>query len=260
MVASRRITFLTDYGLTDGFVAACHGVIAGIAPDARVVDVGHLVPAGDVRTGALVLAQTLPYFPTGSVHIGVVDPGVGTTRRAIVVSAGGHLLVGPDNGLLMWAARALGGVDEVREITAPALIRARVSRTFHGRDVFAPVAAHLALGTPVAEVGPVLTDPVWLPEPAPGEVLTVDHFGNVQLALSVAEVAGADALRVEAHGGTYSIPLRGTFGDVPSGELVGYEDSAGLLALSVNGGDAARRLGVRAGDRVDVRADRNRPS
>jgi S-adenosylmethionine hydrolase len=260
MVAARRITFLTDYGLTDGFVAACHGVIARIAPDARVVDVGHLVPAGDVRAGALVLAQTLPYFPVDSVHIAVVDPGVGTARRAIVVSAGGHLLVGPDNGLLMWAARALGGVDEVREIAAPALTLDRVSRTFHGRDVFAPVAAHLALGTPFAEVGPVRTDPVWLPEPVPGEVLTVDHFGNVQLALTVAELAGADALRIEARGSVFSIPVRGTFGDVPSGELVGYQDSAGLLALSVNGGDAARRLGVRAGDRVDVQADRSRPS
>ncbi|MFI6980627.1 S-adenosyl-l-methionine hydroxide adenosyltransferase family protein [Embleya sp. NPDC050154] len=252
MAIPRRITFTTDYGLADGFVAACHGVIAGIAPDVPVVDVSHLVPPGDVRRGALVLAQTLPWFPAGTVHIAVVDPGVGTARRAIVLRAGGHLLVGPDNGLLLWAARELGGVREIREIADPALTLAKVSRTFHGRDVFAPVAAHLALGTPVAEVGPVVTDPVRLPEPMPGEVLAVDHFGNVQLAYAVSDFAGADALRIEVGGHTYRVPLRSTFGDVPSGELVGYQDSAELLAISVNGGDAARLLGLRAGDRVGV--------
>ncbi|WP_406283880.1 S-adenosyl-l-methionine hydroxide adenosyltransferase family protein [Embleya sp. NBC_00896] len=252
MAASRRITFLTDYGLADGFVAACHGVLATIAPAVPVVDVSHLVPPGDVRRGALVLAQTLPWFPAGSVHIAVVDPGVGTARRPIVVRAGEHLLVGPDNGLLMWAARDLGGVDEVREITNGALTLGQVSRTFHGRDVFAPVAAHLALGTPAAEVGPAVPDPIRLPEPVPGEILTVDHFGNVQLAHTIAEFGAAAALRIEVGDRAYAIPLRGTFGDVPSGELVGYEDSAGLLAISVNGGDAARLLGVRAGDRIHV--------
>ncbi|MET7303973.1 SAM-dependent chlorinase/fluorinase [Embleya sp. NPDC005575] len=252
MATSRRITFTTDYGLADGFVAACHGVIAGLAPAVPVVDVSHLVPPGDVRRGALVLAQTVPWFPAGSVHIAVVDPGVGTTRRAIVLRAGGHLLVGPDNGLLPWAAHALGGIEEIREITNPALTLAKVSRTFHGRDVFAPVAAHLALGTPLAEVGPPASDPVEPPDPAPGEVLAVDHFGNVQLALAVTDFAGVDLLRVEVGERTYRVPLRHTFGEVPAGELVGYEDSAGLLAISVNGGDAGRLLGVRAGDPVRV--------
>ncbi|MEU0938216.1 SAM-dependent chlorinase/fluorinase [Embleya sp. NPDC005971] len=254
MTSAHRITITTDYGLADGFVAACHGVIAGLAPAVPVVDVTHLVPPGDVRRGALVLAQTVPWFPPGSVHIAVVDPGVGTARRALVLRAGGHLLVGPDNGLLPWAAQALGGIEEIREITNPALTLAKVSRTFHGRDVFAPVAAHLALGTPLAEVGPPVGDPVEQTAPAPGEVLTVDHFGNVQLAYTPAEFAGVDVLRVEVGERTYPVPLRGTFGEAPAGELVGYQDSAGLLAISVNGGDAARLLGVRAGDRVGVSA------
>ncbi|MFF7249567.1 S-adenosyl-l-methionine hydroxide adenosyltransferase family protein [Embleya sp. NPDC008237] len=251
-MAAHRITLTTDYGLLDGFVAACHGVIAGLAPAVPVVDVTHLVPPGDVRRGALVLARTVPWFPAGSVHVAVVDPGVGTARRAIVLRAGGHLLVGPDNGLLPWAAHALGGIEEIREITNPALTLAEVSRTFHGRDVFAPVAAHLALGTPLAEVGPPAGDPVELPAPVPGEVLVVDHFGNVQLAHAVADFAGADLLRVEVGDRAYRVPLRNTFGEVPAGELVGYQDSDGLLAVSVNGGDAAELLGVRAGDRVRV--------
>ncbi|OPC81688.1 hypothetical protein B4N89_12685 [Embleya scabrispora] len=253
MAGAPRITFTTDYGLADGFVAACHGVIAGIAPAVPVVDVTHQVPPGDIRRGALVLAQTVPWFPAGSVHVAVVDPGVGTTRRAIVLRAGGHLLVGPDNGLLIWAARELGGPTEIREIANPALTLARVSRTFHGRDVFAPVAAHLAAGTPFAEVGPAVTDPAAPAEPVPGEVLTVDHFGNVQLAHSTADFAGADTLRIEVGGRVLTAPLRGTFGEVAAGELVAYADSAGFLAISVNRGDAAGLLGVRAGDRIDVR-------
>jgi len=253
-----RITLTTDYGLADGFVAACHGVIAGLAPHARVVDVTHLVPAGDVRRGALVLARTLPWFPGGSVHVAVVDPGVGTARRGIVVLAGRHTLVGPDNGLLMWAAETLGGVDEVREITAGALPPGPVSRTFHGRDVFAPIAARITLGLAPADIGPRVDDPVRPPEPRPGEVLLVDGFGNVQLAHRTAEFAGADTLRLGVGGATYRVPLHDTFADVPEGELVAYEDSAGLLAISVNRGDAGATIGVREGDRVDVRPDDDR--
>lgn len=249
------ITLTTDYGLTDGFAAACHGVIVGLAPHARVVDITHLVPAGDIRRGALVLARTVPSFPVGSVHIAVVDPGVGTTRRGIVVLAGGHTLVGPDNGLLLGAAHALGGVEDVREITDAALPPGPVSRTFHGRDVFAPIAARLALGLSPSGVGPHVPDPVHPGQPRPGEVLLVDGFGNVQLAHLGAEFAGADALRVGIGETTYRIPLRDTFADVPEGELVAFADSAGLLALSVNRGDAGTRLGVREGDPVEVRRE-----
>lgn len=277
MTGSPWISLTTDYGLADGFVAACHGVLARLAPAARVIDVTHLVPPADVRRGAAVLAQTVPYLPVG-VHVGVVDPGVGTSRRGIALSTPGGLLVGPDNGLLLDAADVLGGVTGAVELTNPAWLAPTVSRTFHGRDVFAPVAARLALGAPLSEAGPAV-DPaalVRLPPPVvrtepdgfAAEVLTVDHFGNVQLA-----AAGAllDRLpeRVRVTGRTdRQLPLdaseavagvvavRGnTFGDAPVGGLVAYVDSAGLVALAVNTGRAADLLGVRSGDVVTVRRE-----
>ncbi|MEV4390309.1 SAM-dependent chlorinase/fluorinase, partial [Micromonospora sp. NPDC049580] len=155
MAVTPWVSLTTDYGLTDGFVAACHGVIARIAPAARVIDVTHLVPPADVRRGAAVLAQTVPYLPVG-VHVAVVDPGVGTARRGVALATPGGLLVGPDNGLLPDAAAALGGVTAAVELTEPRWLAARVSGTFHGRDVFAPVAARLALGAPLAEAGPAV--------------------------------------------------------------------------------------------------------
>ncbi|MEO3777378.1 SAM-dependent chlorinase/fluorinase [Micromonospora sp. B11E3] len=260
MGATAWISLTTDYGLTDGFVAACHGVIGRIAPDARVIDVTHLVPPADVRRGAAVLAQAVPYLPTG-VHVAVVDPGVGTSRRGIAVAAPGGVLVGPDNGLLLDAAAALGGVTDAVELTNPRWLATEVFRTFHGRDVFAPVAARLALGAPLADAGPAV-DPatlVRLPEPVvratadgfAAEVLTVDHFGNVQLAAPgslLAPLSGrlSAAGRPAAHGRT--------FGDAPPGELVVYVDSAGLVAVAVNGGRAADVLAVAPGDLVPVTA------
>src|SRR3954449_2580783 len=147
------ISLTTDYGTFDGFVAACHGAIARINRDVRVIDVTHHVPPADVARGAAVLAQTAPHLPP-SVHVAVVDPGVGTARRGIAVSTPNGLLVGPDNGLLVWAAEALGGLDAVVELTNADWFLGDVSRTFHGRDVFAPVAARLALGAPLADAGP----------------------------------------------------------------------------------------------------------
>lgn len=252
-----RVSFLTDYGLADGFVAACHGVIARIAPSVPVLDVTHLVPAGDVRAGALLLAQTLPYLPL-SVHVAVVDPGVGTARRAIALRAGGHVLVGPDNGLLPWAADALGGADEARELTNRELMLDQISSTFHGRDVFAPVAAHLAAGVPFDRVGPVVADPVRLPAPvaevAPGaaraEVLGVDRFGNVQLSLTRDQAAllGREFVEVAGH----RVRVGGTFGDVGANEPVLFVDSAGYLALAINGGDAAGAFKLAPGDVVEL--------
>ncbi|MEU8170383.1 SAM-dependent chlorinase/fluorinase [Micromonospora sp. NPDC049004] len=258
------ISLTTDYGLTDGFVAACHGVIARIAPAARVIDVTHLVPPADVRRGAAVLAQTVPYLPVG-VHVAVVDPGVGTARRGVALATPGGLLVGPDNGLLPDAAAALGGVTAAVELTEPRWLAAQVSGTFHGRDVFAPVAARLALGAPLAGAGPAV-DPgglVRLPPPVvardaegfTAEVLTVDHFGNVQLA-APAEVLGPlpAAVRVGSSGpGPARAAVRGrTFGDAPEGGLVVYVDSADLVAVAVNGGRAVDVLGVSPGDLLRV--------
>lgn len=266
------LTFLTDYGLEDGFVAACHGVAAGIAPHARIIDVTHLIPPGDVRRGAAVLAQTVPYLPP-AVHVAVVDPGVGTARRGVAVAAGDSVFVGPDNGLLSWAltAAASSGPGAVRAVslTSPQLWRDRVTPTFHGRDIFMPVAAHLAAGADLAAAGPEIGvgDLVTLPAPerrvhdstAAGEVLTVDRFGNVQLTITAADAA---QIGVEP-GGTVLLhcghrqlvlPYREMFGAVAPGELVVYADSAGLVSIAVNGGDAAQRLGLPPGARVTIAA------
>ncbi|WP_328338906.1 SAM hydrolase/SAM-dependent halogenase family protein [Micromonospora sp. NBC_00421] len=259
MTPTAWISLTTDYGLADGFVAVCHGVIGRIAPAARVIDVTHLVPAGDVRRGAAVLAQAAPHLPY-AVHVAVVDPGVGTPRRAVALVTPGGLLVGPDNGVLLAAARALGGVTSAVELTAPGWLAAEVSRTFHGRDVFAPVAARLALGDRLTGAGPQV-DPatlVTLPPPVlrreadgfTAEVLTVDHFGNVQLA------AGADLLATvpEAVEVAGRPAVRGrTFGDVPAGALVVLVDSAGLVAVACNGGRAVDLLGVAPGTTVTLR-------
>ncbi|WP_433267876.1 SAM hydrolase/SAM-dependent halogenase family protein [Micromonospora vinacea] len=264
MSAVPWISLTTDYGLTDGFVAACHGVIARIAPAARVIDVTHLVPPADVRRGAAVLAQTVPYLPVG-VHVAVVDPGVGTARRGVALATPGGLLVGPDNGLLLDAATALGGVTDAVELTEPRWLATRVSATFHGRDVFAPVAARLALGAPLAEAGTPV-DPaalVRLPTPTvtrdaegfTAEVLTVDHFGNVQLAApaELLDPLPAD-LRVgppDAASALAAVHGR-TFGDAPAGGLVAYVDSAGLVAVAVNGGRASDLLAAAPGDLLRV--------
>jgi S-adenosyl-L-methionine hydrolase (adenosine-forming) len=253
------ISLTTDYGTFDGFVAACHGTIARIAPDARVIDVTHHVPPADVARGAAVLAQTAPYLPV-SVHVVVVDPGVGTSRRALVLATPSGLLVGPDNGALVWAAEALGGIDAAYELSNKDWLLGDVSRTFHGRDVFAPAAAHLALGADVADAGPAI-DPatlVRLPDPVvtvgdgwiESEVLTVDRFGNVQLAAGGDVLAG---LRPELTvNGTVSARRGTTFGEVGPGELLVYEDSAGHVAIAVNSGRAVVVLSVRPGDTVRV--------
>jgi S-adenosylmethionine hydrolase len=262
------LTFLTDYGLEDGFVAACHGVSSRIAPNARIIDITHLVPPGDIRRGAAVLAQTVPYLPT-AVHVAVVDPGVGTARRAIAVAAGGSIFVGPDNGLLSWAIEVAGGATAAVSLTNRALWLDTVAATFHGRDIFMPVGAHLTAGVALAEAGDEV-DPaglVALPRPAShardgvaeGEVLTVDRFGNAQLSVTGADAARAGltpgtAVRLLCGGRELSLPMRTTFGEVAPGEVVVYTDSAGYVSIAVNGGDAASRLALRPGTAVALSA------
>ncbi|MEA2321758.1 MAG: hypothetical protein QOD81_1608, partial [Solirubrobacteraceae bacterium] len=188
----RVITFLTDYGHDDDFVGVCHGVMAGIAPDARVLDVTHGIPRHDIRSGALVLRRALPYFPAG-VHVAVVDPEVGAERRAVALRTAedDRVLVGPDNGLLIPAAQRFGGVAEAVEITRSTHRLEPTSATFHGRDVFAPVGAHLAAGAPLAEAGEPL-DPdelvkLQMPEYRAEDdglvahAVAFDRFGNVML-------------------------------------------------------------------------------
>ena len=268
MTHFRYLSFLTDYGLEDGFVAACHGVSARIAPHADVIDVTHLVPPGDVRRGAAVLAQTVPYLPP-AVHVAVVDPGVGTARRGVAVAAGDSVFIGPDNGLLSWAVTAAGGAARAFSLTNRNLWLSQVTPTFHGRDIFMPVAAHLATDAELAAAGEEIDvgDLVTLPPPerlvrdlvAAGEVLTVDRFGNVQLTITGADVAeigvkpGGTVL-VRCGHRQLSLPYRDTFGAVATGDLVTYTDSAGLISIAVNGGNAAQRLGLPPGARISIAA------
>ncbi|GAA4948459.1 SAM hydrolase/SAM-dependent halogenase family protein [Actinoplanes utahensis] len=255
------ISFTTDYGTFDGFVAACHGSIARVAPDVRVIDVTHHVPPADVSRGAAVLAQTAPYLPA-SVHLAVVDPGVGTARRGVVLTTPNGLLVGPDNGLLIWAAVALGGITAAHELDNEDWRLGDVARTFHGRDVFAPAAARLAAGAAPAEAGPAI-DPatlIRLPDPVvtigdgwiEAEVLTVDRFGNVQLAAEASALSGLGSEllvngNVRARRGT-------TFADVNVGELLVFPDSADRVAIAVNNGRAVVLLSVVPGDTVRITA------
>jgi S-adenosyl-L-methionine hydrolase (adenosine-forming) len=263
---TRPITFLSDYGLTDEFVGIVHGVIAGICPDARVIDLTHGVPRQDVLAGARVLARALPYVPAG-VHLAVVDPEVGARRRAVALRTEeeGRLLVGPDNGLLVPAAERFGGVAEAVEISASPWRLEPVSATFHGRDLFAPVAARLACGAPLASAGTPVD---------PGELVTQEQSQPRQEADTlVAHVVGTDtfgnAILDAAHDDLMESGLRlgdpvaarvggrrvrgvvaRTFSDVSAGSLLLYEDAGGALALAVNGGDAAALLGVQPGDEV----------
>jgi S-adenosyl-L-methionine hydrolase (adenosine-forming) len=266
------ISFITDYGLEDGFVAACHGAAARIAPAARIIDITHLVQPGDVRRGAAVLAQTVPYLPP-SVHVAVVDPGVGTARRGVAVETAEGILVGPDNGLLSWGIAALGGASRACQLTNGDLWLHPVSPTFHGRDIFMPVAAHLAAGKELSAAGDEidLADLVTLPAPtsrvhdgeAEGEVMSVDRFGNVQLSIVAADVGElgigyGSPLVVRAGRRQLTVPFLETFAAVAPGEIVAFTDSAGLISLAVNAGDAAQQLGLPPG--AHVRLSVARPS
>jgi S-adenosyl-L-methionine hydrolase (adenosine-forming) len=260
------ITFLTDFGLQDDFVGTCHGVIATIAPDARVIDVTHGVRPGHVLQGALVLANTLPYMPAG-VHLAVVDPGVGSGRRALALrDQEGRLHVGPDNGLLLPAADAFGGVAQAHELANPDYSLQPVSRTFHGRDLFAPAAAHLAAGVPLEELGPPV-DPealvrIEIPQPEVGQnriravALVVDRFGNVALNLrrghlgENAELGAGTRVELISRGERFYAVFARTFADAPRGALILYEDSYGNLALAVSRGSAAQLLRLEEGGEI----------
>jgi S-adenosyl-L-methionine hydrolase (adenosine-forming) len=259
MSAPAQITFLTDYGLEHKFIGVCRGVMQRITPGVPILDITHLVPPGDVRHGAVVLAQSVPYLPT-AVHLAVVDPGVGTSRKAVAVVAGENVFIGPDNGLLMWAADALGGPVAAYEIADPQIRLKPTSNTFHGRDLFAPAAAHVAGGRPPATLGDLvrLSDPLAeiTADGATGEVLTVDRFGNIQTSLEVEKLqsSGIDGeLEITVAGTTTRLPFVPTFGSVPAGTLLAHEDSAQLLSIAINLGDAATQLGLTPGTRFSLR-------
>lgn len=258
----RYISFLSDYGLSDEFVGVCHGVIRRIAPEAEIIDVTHGIRAQNVREGAMVLAQALPYMPAG-VHLAIVDPGVGSGRLPIVVSTEDEsLLVGPDNGLLTLAAKRLGGPKSAHKIENPSVMLPEISRTFQGRDVFAPAAAHLARGMNPAEVGPELAldslVSLSIPEPRRhddhfhAEVLHVDRFGNLQLNVSPLTLADlglglGSMLEVRVEGHRSMVPYAETFASVPPGETLVVEDSYHLMSIAVNRGSAATRFNATIG-------------
>jgi S-adenosyl-L-methionine hydrolase (adenosine-forming) len=263
------ITFLTDFGLQDDFVGTCHGVMKRIAPDAQIIDITHGIRPGRILQGALVLANTLAYMPPG-VHLAVVDPGVGGSRRPLVLQdAEGRLYVGPDNGLLLPATERFGGVAAAHELANPAYALERVSRTFHGRDLFAPAAAHLAGGVAASDLGPpiALDELVRLDLPAVeidgshihATVLAVDHFGNVSLNLTRDQLEEVDVVpgkRVEVvvNDRQYFAVAARTFGDARHGDLILYEDSYANVAVAVSRGSAAELLAVDEGSKILIRA------
>ncbi len=267
---ARPITFLSDYGLADEFVGVVHGVIARVCPEARVIDLGHGVPRQDVRAGAAMLARALPHMPAG-VHLAVVDPDVGARRHALALrtAEGDRLLVGPDNGLLIPAAERFGGVAEAVEISGSPWRLEPVSATFHGRDLFAPVAARLAAGEALADAGTPLdagelvrferTAPRVEGEALVAHVVASDTYGNAILDATHDDLVErglrlGDAVTVRAESRRVRGVVARTFAEVGRGALLLYEDAAGALSLAVNGGDATALLGLRAGDEVHVEA------
>ena len=250
------VTLLTDYGLEDEFVGVCHGVIRRIAPDVDIIDVTHGIPRHGLREGAITLRNALPYMPPG-VHVGVVDPQVGTERRALALRCAedDRILIGPDNGLLSLAWERFGGVVEAVDISRSRHRLEPLSATFHGRDLFAPVAAALAAGEPFADAGepldPAELETIELPRSRrDGDALVAhaiarDTYGNVALNVGHADAIDAgirlgDSVDVNGHQGL----VVQTFADVPADQLLLYEDAWGGLALAVNRGDAAALLGL----------------
>jgi S-adenosyl-L-methionine hydrolase (adenosine-forming) len=260
------IGLLTDFGLRDHYVGAVKGAILSICPDATLVDVVHELPPYDVLEGAFALASAYAAFPAGTVFVAVVDPGVGSERRGLALDAGGYRFVAPDNGLL---GLVIAEHDERRlhALANERLFRPQPAATFHARDVFGPVAAYLARGLEIDDVGPPITDPVPLPltpvtQVTSGEweawVIHVDRFGNLTTNLSAAQL-----LRIAQSGGPGDVvvciegevlPLARTYSDVPVGDACALVGSAGLLEIAVNQGDAARLLGAGRGAPVRVKA------
>ena len=268
MAQPRPITFLSDYGYEDEFAGVCRAVIAQIAPGAPLIDLSHGIARQDVRQGAIVLANALPSCPPG-VHLAVVDPGVGSPRRAVAVAAAeGRFLIGPDNGLLSRALDRLGGALDAVELSRSPFRLEPVSATFHGRDLFAPVAAHLSLGARLEEAGASI-DPISLvtldlptPEIRSDEVVAhaihVDGYGNVTLDLDASMLSNGplrpgEAVEVRAPDGRFEALWVRTFADVDAGDVLLFEDSAGALALAVSGGSAAGLMNLAADGEVALR-------
>ncbi len=258
------ITFTSDFGSQDWFVGVVHGVLYGICPEAHIVDLTHDIPPGYIGRAAFLLEAASPDFPPGTVHLGVVDPGVGTARRALAVAARGQIFVGPDNGLLDWALRDPAG--RAHAVTDERWFRHPVSRTFHARDVFAPLAAHLACGLALERLGPRVQDAVRLDHATPevgdggilGRVMFVDRFGNALTNIQTEDLARAfpDVPEPQIEVRVLRAAIRGlshAYGEHPLGTVVALLGSSGRLEIAQVGGDCANRLGIGEGDQVAVR-------
>jgi S-adenosylmethionine hydrolase len=252
------ITLTTDFGTQDWFVGAMKGVIATISLKTTVVDISHAIASGDIRAGAFALAASYKYFPRGTVHVAIVDPGVGSNRTAIAIQTERYFFVAPDNGVLSYAIRG-EKIKAIRALQNKAYFLEPVSQTFHGRDVFAPVAAHLAQGAPLAKFGPPVTTFVRLDWPEPkvdrnsikGEVIYIDKFGNVITNIFAASLRGK---HFEIFKGRNRLCALAThYQAVPAGRAVSVPGSSGYLEIAVNGGNASASLDLKLGDRVDIR-------
>jgi len=254
------ITLLTDFGWGDHYVGALKGVLLGINPRAHLVDLTHEIEPQNVRQGSLVLAQAAPWFPPGTVHLAVVDPGVGTPRAIVCASIGGQMFVAPDNGLLTAVARQQP-VDRAVRVTESAFFHHPVCNTFHARDIMAPVAAHLSLGLPMRKLGPPVACLEQWPWPTPrceaqrvqGEVLYTDRFGNVvtNIPRGLLEHAPDESVQVSCGGHTVG-GMRRTYADVGVGEGVALFGSSDLLEIAVRNGSAAQQFRLSIGDPVAV--------
>jgi S-adenosylmethionine hydrolase len=256
------ITLLSDFGSASGYPAAMKGVILSLSPSAQIVDISHDVERHHIRAGAFLLWMVAPYFPEGTVHCAVVDPGVGSSRRPLVIESGGQFFVGPDNGLLIPAAERLGK-PKVHHIQNEKYLRPEVSRTFHGRDIFAPVAAHIAEGLPIGELGPQITDFVKLSfgeglrrgRVLEGEIIYIDTFGNVITNIPgtlLEGIAPGSLLVVEVSTKVASARAVGTYAEGDQGELLVIVGSHGQVEIAMSLGSAAARLRAHVGEAVRI--------
>ncbi len=260
------VALLTDFGTQDHYAGALRGAVLAAAPDATVVDITHEIPAHDVKAGAFALEAAYRAFPAGAAFVAVVDPGVGSDRRALALETGGYFFVGPDNGL--FTPILADGAASAHEITNAALFRHRVSSTFHARDIFGPVAARLASGMPLAEVGPPLPDPVSFPLPRPrrvgdlawqAEVVHVDRFGSLFTSITRADLdemlqsVKGDASDLVVLVEDAVLPIVRSYAEVAEGEPCALVNSAERLEVAVNRGSAQRLLGAGSGTPVRVR-------
>jgi len=258
------ITLLTDFGLRDPYVAEMKAVILSICPSARIVDISHEVRKFDIRMGAFILAQAAPYFPEGTIHVAVVDPGVGTERRSTIIETDRSRYVGPDNGLLMLAA-VNERINRIHKIAAPKYMLTRISRTFHGRDIFSPVAAHLANGIKPCEFGPEVVDQVTPEYLKPriardeilGEVIHIDDFGNVVTNIAASDlrrlgIKEGEELKMHVKENVLTMRFCSAYGDAPPGTPLCIIGSGDFFEIAVNQGNAAQTYGIQIGDYVRV--------